>query len=122
MNNFEITYPEHQVPYQPSGREVGYHVNDEDQFMILTWNQYSKTTKEYSAIQSTWKFQGSSLYLEEVSVKYPQLSWRNDWTDPALLLSDLHLRLAREQVRARTGAKRCDTLIMYPAPIEEENV
>ena len=117
---YNITYPGNRVPSEISGRDLVYHNDDSDQFMILTWWGYSKTTGEYNAIRSTWRFQGSSLYLEHVSVKHPHLDWMDKFTDPALMLSDVHLRLARKQVTERRAGIRCRTLKLFPAPKEEE--
>ena len=117
---YNITYPEERSPDEISGREIAYHNDDPDQFMILTWWRYSKVTGEYDAIKSTWKFQGSSLYLEHVSVKHYHLDWMDKFTDPSLLLSDVHLRLARKQVTERIAGIRCRTLKLFPAPKEEK--
>lgn len=119
-NEYELNYPSTDGPI--SDRSVSYHKNP-DLFKILTYWGYSQKSGQYYAIESTWRFkqveENTHLYLDEVSLKYPNVSWFNDTNTPKVHLSDMHLRMAREQYRIRTGKQRCDFLILDP-PVQEE--
>ena len=117
MTEYELIYP------TPNGkisdRSLAYHVNDPDRFRILTYWGYSSGTGEFWAIESTWRFVETNnkirLHLEQVATKHPYSNWRSDFTNPASLLSDIHLRLAREQYRIRSKNQRCKALVLNPS-------
>ena len=116
MSEYKLEYP------KPNGntsdRSLAYNENDPDMFKILTYWGYSKTG-EYYAIESTWKFieheERVRLHLESVRVKYPHVAWFRNDESPEKLISDIHLRLAREQYRIRKKKHRCDYLILTPS-------
>ena len=123
MSEYELTYP---TPDDESsgGQSVAYSKENSDMFKILTWWNYSPKTGEFTAIESTWLFvereDGTvNLHLEETAIKYPRVSWFKDAHTPDKSLSDMHLRLAREQFRIRSKKKRCDNLVLSPSATYE---
>lgn len=126
MSEYEMKYP---TPTgNTSDRSLAFNKENPDMFKVLTYWGYSSKSGEYSAIESTWRFVEHEdrirLHLESISLKYPHIAWFKVIVEPDRMISDAHLRMAREQYRTRSQKERCDFLILTPSKIyyEEKNL
>ena len=122
MYELKLPEPEGQIT---ADRSLAYNQEDPDTFKILTYWGYSPVTDKYYAIESTWRFveqeEKIHLHLEEVKLKYPRVAWFTVEGDHAGSLSDVHLRMAREQYRIRSKKGRCDNLNFTPSGVWHGN-
>lgn len=106
-----------------SGTEIAWHDEplfvlgrEEEQFEIKSWYGYSSGTGEYRAVLTKWSIntKEKAIHLEHISLREIYSGWRDDFTNPAVLVPDAHKRKARVVGRERFDMGKFKRLRLYP--------